>query len=146
MTTQCSAATIWKGTEMEFGSNFFDILVWTLWIWLIFAFFMVLFRVVVDLFTDTSVSGVGKFFWCVFFIFVPIIGILTYVIARGRGMAERDRAKMAEAQASQAAYIREVAGAGVTPIDQIASAKALRDAGTITDSEFDALKSKALAA
>ena len=131
---------------MEFGSNFLDILVWTLWIWLIFAFFMVLFRVVIDLFTDKSMGGVGKFFWCVFIIFLPIIGLLAYVIARGGGMAERDRKKMAEAQATQAAFIREAAGAGTTPTDQIASAKALRDSGTITASEFDALKSKALAA
>ena len=46
---------------MQFGSNFVDILLWTLWIWLVFAFFMVMFRVFGDLFSDTSVSGIGKF-------------------------------------------------------------------------------------
>ena len=130
---------------MQFGTNFMDILLWTLWIWLVFAFFMVLFRVFGDIFSDTSLSGMGKFWWSVFIIFLPFLGLLVYVIARGNGMAERQMAKMNEAQAAQAAYIRQAAGTGSTATDQIASAKALLDAGTITQAEFDALKSKALA-
>jgi hypothetical protein len=130
---------------MQFGSNFVDILLWTLWIWLVFAFFMVMFRAFGDLFSDKSVSGWGKFWWSVFIIFLPFIGLLVYVIARGDGMAERQMAKMAEMQAAQTAYIREAAGSGSTATDQIASAKALLDAGAITQAEFDALKSKALA-
>ncbi len=130
---------------MQFGTNFMDILLWTLWIWMVFAFFMVLFRVFGDIFSDTSLSGMGKFWWSVFIIFLPFLGLLVYVIARGNGMAERQMAKMNEAQAAQAAYIRQAAGTGSTATDQIASAKALLDAGTITQAEFDALKSKALA-
>ena len=67
------------------------------------------------------------------------------MIARGNGMAERQMAKMAEMQSAQAAYIRQAAGTGSSATDQIASAKTLLDAGTITQAEFDALKSKALA-
>jgi phosphoglycerol transferase MdoB-like AlkP superfamily enzyme len=130
---------------MQFGSNFVDILLWTLWIWLVFAFFMVLFRVFGDLFSDKSVSGMGKFWWSVFIIFLPFLGLLVYLIARGNGMAERQATKMAEMQAAQAAYIRQAAGTGSSPTDQIASAKGLLDSGTITQAEFDALKSKALA-
>lgn len=131
---------------MDFSGTFVDILLWTLWIWLIFAFFMVLFRVFGDLFSDTSVSGMGKFGWSVFIIFLPFLGLLVYVLARGKGMAEREQAKMSEMQAAQAAYIRQAAGTGSSATDQIASAKAMLDAGTITPAEFDALKSKALAA
>jgi len=131
---------------MEFGTNFWDILLWTLWIWLVFAFFMVMFRVFGDLFSDKSVSGMGKFWWSVFIIFLPFLGLLVYVIARGNGMAEREQAKRGEMQAAQAAYIRQAAGTGSSAADQIASAKSLLDAGTITQAEFDALKSKALAA
>ena len=130
---------------MEFGSNFVDILLWTLWIWLVFAFFMVMFRVFGDLFSDKSVSGMGKFGWSVFIIFLPFLGLLVYVIARGNGMAERQAARMAEMQAAQQAYIRQAAGAGTSATDQIASAKGLLDAGTITQAEFDALKARALA-
>ena len=130
---------------MQFGSNFVDILLWTLWIWLVFAFFMVMFRAFGDLFSDKSVSGMGKFGWSIFIIFLPFLGLLVYVIARGNGMAERQMAKMSEMQSAQAAYIRQTAGTSSTATDQITSAKALLDAGTITQAEFDALKSKALA-
>jgi hypothetical protein len=60
-------------------------------------------------------------------------------------MAERQMAKMGEMQTAQAAYLRQAAGTGSSAADQITSAKALLDAGTITQSEFDALKAKALA-
>ena len=129
---------------MDFGSNFGDILLWTLWIWLVFAFFMVLFRVLGDLFSDQSVSGMGKFWWSVFIIFLPFLGLLVYLIARGNGMAEREAQKLAERQAAETAYIRQAAGTGSSPAEQIASAKGLLDNGTITQAEFDALKAKAL--
>jgi hypothetical protein len=131
---------------MDFSGTFVDILLWTLWIWLIFAFFMVMFRVFGDLFSDQSLGGMAKFGWSVFIIFLPFLGLLVYVLARGKGMAEREQAKMSEMQAAQAAYIRQAAGTGSSATDQIASAKAMLDAGTITAAEFDALKSKALAA
>jgi hypothetical protein len=131
---------------MEFGSNFWDILLWTLWIWLVFAFFMVLFRVFGDLFSDKSVSGLGKFGWSVFIIFLPFLGLLVYIIARGEGMTQRQLAKMGEMQAAQAAYIRETAGTATSATDQISSAKSLLDSGAITQDEFAALKAKALAA
>jgi Short C-terminal domain len=67
-----------------------------------------------------------------------------YLIARGRGMAERQAGEMRKAQVATDQYIQSVAGAG-NPADQIASAKSLLDSGTITQEEFDKLKQKALA-
>lgn len=130
---------------MDFASNFGSILLWTLWFFLFFAFMMVLFRVFGDLFSDSTVSGWGKFFWTVFIIFLPVLGLLVYLVARGGGMAERMNAKMRDMQAAQEAYIRQTAGTGTSPSDEIASAKALLDAGSITQAEFEALKAKALA-
>lgn len=62
-------------------------------------------------------------------------------MARGRGMAERQRAAMQRAKSDADAYIREVAGK--SPADQIADAKGLLDAGTINQEEFARLKALA---
>lgn len=130
---------------MSFGSNFGDILLWTLWFFLFFAFMMVLFRVFGDLFSDSSLGGWGKFWWSVFIIFLPFLGLLVYVVARGNGMAERQLEKMRAAQSAQTAFIREAAGSGTSATEQIAAAKGLLDSGAITQDEFAALKTKALA-
>lgn len=111
------------------------------------AYLMVLFNIIADLFRDHVLSGGWKAVWIVFLIFVPLITALVYLIARGQGMAERQLKAIDEAVARQDAYIQQVAGAtgGQSPADQIAGAKALLDAGTISQAEFEALKAKALA-
>ena len=80
-----------------------------------------------------------------FVIFVPWLGILVYLIARGRGMQERQLEQAIQMQQAQADYIKSVATNSPTGADQIASAKGLLDSGAITQAEFDQLKAKALA-
>lgn len=106
------------------------------------AYLMVLFQIIADLFRDHELSGWWKALWIIFLIFLPVLTALVYLIARGRGMAERHAEGMAQAKQATDTYIREVAGP--SPADQIASAKALLDAGTISPAEFERLKSKAL--
>ena len=124
-------------------SNFWDS------VWLIFSAFLfiaylfVMFQVITDLFRDDTVGGFGKAAWIVGLIFLPMLTALVYIIMRGSGMAERQRAVVQRAKADTDAYIRQVAGK--SPAEQIADAKALLDAGTITKDEFDRLKAKALA-
>jgi hypothetical protein len=124
-------------------SNFWDIL------WLIFstfvfiAYILILFQIVVDLFRDHELGGGFKALWIIGLIFVPLLTALIYIVARGRGMAERQRAALQRAKSDTEAYIKGVAGK--SPADQIADAKALLDAGTITADEFAKLKAKALA-
>ena len=124
-------------------SNFWDS------VWLIFSAFLfvaylfVMFQVITDLFRDDSVSGFGKAAWIVGLIFLPMLTALVYIIARGDGMSERQRAALQRAKADTDAYIRQVAGK--SPADQIADAKALLDAGAITPEEYQRLKAKALA-
>jgi heme/copper-type cytochrome/quinol oxidase subunit 2 len=105
---------------------------------------VVLFRIIADVFRDRELGGFAKALWMIALIFVPVLTALIYLIARGRGMAERQAGAARQAQAETEQYIQSVAS---TPssADQIASAKALRDDGTITQDEYERLKAKALA-
>ena len=106
------------------------------------AYLLVLFHIVVDLFRDTEVGGFAKVLWLIGLIFLPFFTALLYIIARGGGMANRRRAEVQRAQSEAEAYIRHVAGK--SPAEQIADAKGLLEAGTISKEEFDRLKAKAL--
>ncbi len=113
---------------------------------LFFAWLMCLFWIFGDIFRSRDLGGVAKTFWVLFVIFIPWLGVLVYLIARGKGMHERQLEQMKEMQKAQNEYIKSVAGASATnPAEQIASAKSLLDSGTITKAEFDRLKAKALA-
>ncbi|CDH43169.1 conserved hypothetical protein [Candidatus Contendobacter odensis Run_B_J11] len=124
-------------------SNFWDILYLIASAFFFVAYLIVLFHVVVDLFRDAELGGGSKVIWLVGLIFLPVLTALIYILARGRGMAERQRAAIQRAKSDTDAYIREVAGK--SPAEQIADAKALLDAGTINPEEFARLKAKALA-
>ena len=131
--------------EDALTTDFWDILLWSFWFFIWIAAFTVWFRCLFDLFGDRSLSGWAKAGWACLMIFVPWIGALIYLIARGRSMTERQMSAMADQQAAQDAYIKEVAGSSASPASQIADAKALLDSGAISQAEFDALKAKALA-
>lgn len=125
--------------------SFWDI-VWFIIISFAFvAYLMVMFSIIGDLFRDRSVSGGMKAVWIVLLIFFPLVTSLVYLIARGGGMAERQAAQVEAIRAAQEGYIRNVAGGAPSPADQIAKAKELLDAGTITAAEYETLKAKALA-
>jgi hypothetical protein len=124
-------------------SNFWDI-VWLILSTFVFvAYLLVLFHIVVDLFRDSDLGGFSKALWISGLIFLPFLTALAYIIFRGGGMADRQRAAMQRAKSDTDAYIRGVAGK--SPAEQIADAKALLDAGTINQDEFARLKAKALA-
>ena len=118
-------------------------LLWSMFVffaWIIF--FWLLFIVFGDLFRRHDVSGWGKAGWTIFVILLPYLGVLIYLIANGKGMAERNMAAAQAAQSQTDQYIRSVAGGSA---DQIAQAKALLDSGAITQAEFEQMKAKALA-
>lgn len=100
-----------------------------------------LFSIVGDVMRDRSLSGGIKAVWIICLIFFPFLTALIYLIVRGGGMAERSLAQAQQSKAAADEYIRSVAG---SPSDEIARAKALLDAGTISDAEYEKLKAKAL--
>ncbi len=112
---------------------------------LLFAYLVVLFQVITDLFRDRETSGWIKAVWIFFLILIPMLTSLVYLILRGKGMADRNVAALQAAQTDTEAYIRSVSAGAGSPADEIARAKALLDAGVIDQAEFDALKTKALA-
>ena len=125
---------------MTFG-GFFWLLIWSFF----FVFYlMILFHILGDLFRDKGLSGWWKALWVIALIVFPFLSALVYLIARGKGMAERQAGEIQEAQAATDSYIQQVAGRG-NPADQIATAKGLLDQGTISQTEFDQLKAAALA-
>jgi ABC-type multidrug transport system fused ATPase/permease subunit len=127
---------------MSFWGNFWDVIGWFLWAFVFIAYLMALFAIIGDLFRDRELNGWWKALWIIFLIFVPFLTALVYLIARGRGMAERQNKEVKQAQTAADDYIRNVAGSSAS--DEIAKAKALLDAGTITQDEYNLLKAKAL--
>ena len=117
-----------------------DILIFFAWV----IFIWIAITVLIDVFRRHDISGWGKAAWVVFVVILPWIGVLTYLIVNHTGMAERraQDTKVAQAQFDQ--YVRQAAGTG-GPASEIQKAKELLDSGAITQQEFDAIKTKALA-
>jgi ABC-type multidrug transport system fused ATPase/permease subunit len=123
-------------------SNFWD-LVWLMLSTFIFvSYLIVMFQIVVDLFRDTELGGGSKVLWIIGLLLVPVLTALIYIVARGSGMAERQQANLQRAKSETEAYLKGVVG--TSPAAQIAEAKALLEAGTITPDEFAKLKARAL--
>ncbi|QTX03413.1 SHOCT domain-containing protein [Agromyces archimandritae] len=127
---------------MSFWQSFWDVIWWFLWAFVFIAYLFALFAVIIDLFRDQKLNGWWKAVWIIFLIFVPFLTVLVYLIARGSGMAERSAKEAGQAQKATDDYIRDVAGS--SPSDEIAKAKSLLDAGTITPEEFASIKAHAL--
>lgn len=123
-------------------SNFWDLLTLLVSTFLFVAYLFILFQIVTDLFRDTETGGVAKALWIVALVFLPMLTAIVYVIARGKGMAARQQAVLNRMKGESESYIRQVAGR--SPASDIAEAKSLLDAGTITQAEFERLKAKAL--
>jgi ABC-type multidrug transport system fused ATPase/permease subunit len=127
---------------MDFLDDFWDFVWFFFWSFAFIAYLMALFAVIGDIFRDRSLNGWGKAVWMIFLIFVPFLTVLIYLIARGRSMAERSQRDATAAQMETNDYIRQVAGS--SGADEIVKAKALLDAGTISNQEYEALKARAL--
>ena len=112
--------------------------VWILWFWLLFTIWA-------DVFRRHDISGFGKTGWLLFTIVLPFLGAFVYLISQSEGMTERNVAQARAQKAQFDEYVREAAG-GDGAAAEIETAKRLLDTGTITQTEFDAIKQKALTA
>lgn len=123
--------------EWSFG----DVLWIMLLSFLFVSYLFVLFAIIADLFRDHETNGFVKAIWVIFLLFMPFLTALIYLIARGKGMAERSQREAVQQKQQMDQYIKSVAGG---PADQLAQAKTLLDNGTITQDEFNAMKAKIL--
>ena len=127
----------------NFGDG--DVLLWIVEFFLFVIYFWLLVVVIGDLFRDHETSGWAKALWVLFLLVAPMFGVLVYLIFRGQGMGRRSAASAREAQDRFDTYVRDAAGSGQSPTQQIAHAKSLLDSGAIDQGEYDRLKTKALA-
>ncbi len=119
---------------------------WTmfvLFIWIAWIFILV--KVLSDVFRSDDMGGGIKALWVIFIIFLPFLGTFVYLIARGKGMGERDVAIYEKQQEAFHSYVKDVAGSGTSVADELAKLAELKDRGVITEAEYEAQKAKALA-
>jgi len=123
---------------------FLTMLYFFLWI----AWLFLLFRIILDIFRSHDLGGWGKAGWTILILFVPFLGVLIYVIARGSSMQERDLQQARESRQAMDRYITETArGAApsTSPVDELTKLADLHKSGAINDDEFAAMKAKVLA-
>jgi ABC-type multidrug transport system fused ATPase/permease subunit len=108
------------------------------------AWLMVLFTIIGDLFRDHGMSGWGKAAWIIFLIFLPFLGTLIYLIARGSGMRERALAAQQEAQKQLDTYVKQTASGG-SAADELTKLAKLHDENKLSDAEFEKAKAKIVA-
>ncbi len=128
-------------TSYPFLEVFWTMLIFfafVIWIW-------ILITVLIDIFRRHDTSGFAKVLWIIFIIVLPYLGVFIYLIAEHKGMTERAIKQQEAAQSQMDKYVQSVAGK-TDPAEQIAKAKGLLDSGTISQTEFDQIKQKALAA
>ena len=117
----------------------FEIFLWVIWFWILITVF-------IDIFRSHDLSGWAKALWFLFVLFIPLIGVLVYLIVRGSSMHERQARDMQQQDAEARRYIQQAAAeAPASTADQLTKLADLRDRGVISAEEFEREKAKVLA-
>jgi hypothetical protein len=134
--------TVWEYTV---GDAFLTML----WFFLFFIWIWLLITVFADIFRSDDLSGWGKALWTIFVIFLPYLGVLVYLIARGKKMGEHHVRDAARQEQQMREYVQSVAGSGggggTSAASEIERLHQLKEKGAISDDEFQAAKAKLLA-
>jgi hypothetical protein len=118
----------------------FEFFLWVIWIWILITVF-------IDIFRSHDLSGVAKALWFLFVLFIPLIGVLVYLIVRGSSMHERAVAQARHQDQEFRQYVQQAAAtAPASTADQLSKLADLRDRGVISAEEFEREKAKVLAA
>jgi hypothetical protein len=115
----------------------FEFFLFVIWIWILFA-------IISDLFRDHQLSGWWKAAWVFVLVFIPFLGALIYLIARGDGMRDRTIKAQAEAKEHFDSYVREQASTA-SSADELHKLNELREKGALSEAEFERAKARLLA-
>jgi hypothetical protein len=108
---------------------------WVVWVWMMI-------RILSDVFRRRDLSGGAKVGWTIFLLVLPFIAALIYLAKHSEGLSDRryyDQVNQADLSEHAASVAADGGSTG-----EIARAKELLDAGTITPAEFEQLKTRAL--
>jgi ABC-type multidrug transport system fused ATPase/permease subunit len=126
------------------GYPLLDVFLTMMWFFLWILWIFLLFRVFIDLFRSHDIGGWGKALWVIFLIILPFLGVLIYLIARGRGMAARDQKDAEAQQQAFQQYVKDTAGTQASSAEELTKLAELHDRGVLNDDEFAAQKAKLL--
>ncbi len=118
--------------------SMFIFFLWVIWIWILIWIF-------IDIFRSHDLSGWAKALWFLFVLFIPLIGVLVYLIVRGGSMHERAVQDARQQDTEFRQYVQQAAASSpASTADQLAKLADLRDRGVITPDEFEREKAKVL--
>jgi hypothetical protein len=119
--------------------SIFEFFLWVIWIWILIIVF-------IDIFRSHDLSGWAKALWFLFVLFIPLIGVLVYLIVRGGSMHERAVAQARQQDQDFRHYVQDAAASSpASTADQLTKLADLRDRGVISAEEFEREKAKVLA-
>jgi hypothetical protein len=122
----------------EFGTG--QVFLSMLWFFLFITWFWLLITVCSDLFRSRDLSGWGKAAWAVFVVFLPYLGVFSYLAVRGHKMGEH---ALQDAQRRDEAFRSAVRSAAApSETDQLTQLASLKQQGVIDDAEFQRMKAR----
>jgi predicted PurR-regulated permease PerM len=120
--------------------SMFVFFLWIIWIWILIWIF-------IDIFRSHDLSGWAKALWVLFVLFIPLIGVLVYLIAHGGKMHEHAAQDARQQDQEFRQYVQQAAASSpASTADQLSKLADLRDRGVISAEEFEREKAKVLAA
>ena len=114
-----------------------EFFLFVIWIWILVWIFL-------DIFRSRDLSGGAKALWFLFVLFIPLVGVLVYLVVRGDGMHLRLVGQRRQQEKQFRGNVQEAAGSE-SSADQLAKLAQLRDQGVINTAEFENEKAKLLA-
>ena len=106
-----------------------------LWFFAMVIWFFAVAAVIIDIFRSHDLSGWAKALWFLFVLFVPVFGLLVYLVVRGSKMAQRAFDAVDEDFGPVASGSKA---------DELGKLAELRDRGAITAAEFERQKAALL--